>query len=258
VDNSPYAALDFDALLRLVDERGAAFRAAVAAAPDLDATVPTCPEWSVYDLAEHIGVRRPFWAAVVAAGPADAPPEPPVLAAAPKDREALVAWLAQSTRQLVDALREAGPDRGCWTWWGDSQSPRTTGAVARHQLQEIAVHTYDAQLAAGVPASLPDAVAADGIDEFLHTCVATTSPWPHEPARVDFLAEDGRSWRLDLSASGARVVRRPAADVTPDASARATAAQLVLMLHGRVPLDSLRLEGRARIFEQMAEWEPEV
>ena len=26
---------------------------------------------------------------------------------------------------------EAGPDHGCWTWWGTSQSPQTCGAVAR-------------------------------------------------------------------------------------------------------------------------------
>ena len=24
------------------------------------------------------------------------------------------------------ALRDAGPDRGCWTWWGPSQSTRLT------------------------------------------------------------------------------------------------------------------------------------
>ncbi|MGW3046285.1 ferredoxin, partial [Kitasatospora sp. NPDC001159] len=31
----------------------------------------------------------------------------------------------------------------------------------------------------------PDEVALDGVDEFLSTCCATTSPWPHEPAVVD-------------------------------------------------------------------------
>lgn len=45
---------------------------------------------------------------------------------------------------MLDAMRAAGPDRGCWTWWGNSQAPETSGAVARHQIQEIAVHTYDA------------------------------------------------------------------------------------------------------------------
>lgn len=61
--------LEFPDLLRLIDERSAAFRAAVAAAPSLDAQVPTCPEWTLMDLARHIGAGRRAWAATVAAGP---------------------------------------------------------------------------------------------------------------------------------------------------------------------------------------------
>jgi hypothetical protein len=73
----------------------------------------------------------------------------------------MLAWLAASTQELLDALREAGPDRGCWAWWGASQSPRTCGAVARHQLKEVAVHTYDAQVTVGAPQPLPDEVDGD-------------------------------------------------------------------------------------------------
>lgn len=185
--------LEFPALLRLIDERSAAFRAAVAAAPSLDVRVPTCPEWTLFDLAEHIGEGRRDWAATVAAGPAPAKSAAQGAPAAPREREALLAWLAESTEQLLDALRKAGPDRGCWTWWETSQSPQTCGAVARHQLQQIAVHTYDAQITVGAPQPLPAEVALDGVDEFLSTCVATTSAWPHKPAAVDFHACEGRS-----------------------------------------------------------------
>ncbi|MBN0042794.1 maleylpyruvate isomerase family mycothiol-dependent enzyme [Streptomyces actuosus] len=263
-------ALDFPALLRLIEERSIAFRDAVTAAPSLDVQVPTCPEWTLLDLVHHLGEVRRFWAATVAAGPAGAPPpeaggeDTP---AAPREREALSAWLAESTEHLLGALRESGPDRGCWTWWGTSQSPRTAGAVARHQLQEIAVHTYDAHLTLGLPQPLPDEVAFDGIDEFLSTC-CTTSPWPHDPATVGFHATDGRSWRLSVSAEGARVTRLPAAgtvstaapgeDPGPaDASVRGTAGELVLALYGRVPLDSLELDGDRRLFDLLQAWEPE-
>ncbi|WP_374207174.1 maleylpyruvate isomerase N-terminal domain-containing protein [Streptomyces sp. APSN-46.1] len=123
--------------MRLIDERSTAFRAAVASAPSLDVQVPTCPEWTLFDLVRHLGEGRRSWAATVAAGPvATAKSASAGAPAAPREREALLAWLAASTQELLDALREAGPDRGCWTWWGTSQSPRTCGAVARHQLQE--------------------------------------------------------------------------------------------------------------------------
>ncbi|GAA3744920.1 maleylpyruvate isomerase family mycothiol-dependent enzyme [Micromonospora maritima] len=251
--------LEFPALLRLIDERSAALRAAVAAAPDLDLPVPTCPDWTLFDLARHLGEGRRSWAATVAAGP-DAPgritPEGP---AAPRDRATLVAWMADSTRHLLDALRDAGPDRGCWTWWGTSQSPRTCGAVARHQLQEIAVHTYDAQLTVGVPRPLPDEVALDGVEEFLSTCCTTTAGWPHGPATVDYHATEGRSWRQQLSADGVRADRLPGPTDAgaADASVRGTASELVLSFYGRIPLDSLHVEGDRALFDRLAEWEPE-
>ena len=263
--------LEFPDLLRLIDERSTAFRAAVASAPSLDVQVPTCPEWTLFDLVQHLGVGRRKWAAIVAAGPADAPPAKFAWEGAPaasREREALLAWLAAATQELLDALREAGPDRGCWTRWGGSQSPQTCGAVARHQLQEIAVHTYDAQVTLGAPQPLPDEVALDGVEEFQFTCCATTVAWPHEPAVVDYHATEGRSWRLWLSGDGARIARlsalgtfsATAAGVDPDAvdaSAQGTANELVLAFYGRIPLDSLKLAGNRRIFDQLVDWDPE-
>ncbi|GAA3463872.1 maleylpyruvate isomerase family mycothiol-dependent enzyme [Saccharothrix longispora] len=248
--------LAFPDLLRLIDERSIAFRAAVDSAPTLDAQVPTCPEWTLFDLVRHIGEGRRTWAATVAAGPADAPAPAPA-GTAPRERDAVSAWLAESTGLLVDALREAGPDRGCWTWWGDSQSPRTCGAVARHQLQQMVVHTYDAQVTAGVPEPLPVEAALDGVDEFLTTCCATTAPWPHEPATVDYHATEGRSWRLWLSADGARTAPlRTPGEGAVDASLRGTAGELVLALYGRIPVDSLGLDGDGRLFDLLMAWDP--
>ncbi|MET7288031.1 maleylpyruvate isomerase family mycothiol-dependent enzyme [Streptomyces sp. NPDC005573] len=262
--------LEFPVLLRLIDERSTAFRTTVASAPSLDGQVPTCPEWTLFDLAEHIGEGRRDWAATVAAGPAPAKSTAEGAPAAPRDREALLAWLAESTEQLVDALRKAGPDRGCWAWWETLQSPHTTGAVARHQLQQMAVHTYDAQITAGAPQPLPEEIALDGIDEFLSTCVTTTSAWPHKPAAIDFHASEGRSWRLTLDGDGARSTRLPgpgtlsatAAGQDPDpvstsVSARGTADELVLVLHGRIPFDSLETDGDRQIFDQLSAWDPD-
>ncbi|MGW3497181.1 maleylpyruvate isomerase family mycothiol-dependent enzyme [Streptomyces sp. NPDC001020] len=259
--------LEHPILLRLIDERSIAFRAVVASAPSLDAQVPTCPEWTLLDLAQHLGGVHRFWAAAVAAGPAAVPPaesEPELVEAAPREREALLAWSAASTQQLLDALREAGPDRGCWTWWGPSQSPQTAGAVARHQVQEAAVHTYDAQITLGTPQPLPDEAALDGVEEFLSTCCAWKSAWPHQPAAIDFQATEGRSWRLSLSSDGARSTRLPApgtaAGDRPDtavASARGTAGELLLALYDRIPMDSLELDGDRQLFDLLKAWEPE-
>ena len=245
-------------LLSLLEERSAAFRAGLAAAPDLEAQVPTCPEWSLRDLAQHLGASHRRWAATVAAGPADAPPDQAAWASeAPADRDALVAWSADGTAQLLSALRAAGPDRGCWTWWDGSQSPSTSGAVARHQVQHVTVHAYDVQATVGAAAPLPQEAALDGVEEFLHTCCATPSPWPHPPCTVDYAAAEGAVWRQWLSADGARSERLSADAPPADAVLHGSASDLVLALYGRVPVRSLQVEGDARLFDLLAAWEPE-
>jgi uncharacterized protein (TIGR03083 family) len=104
--------LEYSALLRLIDERSAAFRSAVAAAPSLDAPVPSCPEWTLFDLVQHLGTGQRWWATIVAAGPAEAPPAKDA-AEAPRELEALLAWYTGSNELLLSALREAGPEREC-------------------------------------------------------------------------------------------------------------------------------------------------
>ncbi|WP_353962536.1 maleylpyruvate isomerase N-terminal domain-containing protein [Streptomyces sp. NBC_00424] len=135
--------------------------------------------------------------------------------------------------ELLDALRKAGPDRGCRTWWGTSQSPLTCGAVARHRLQEIAVHTYDAQVTAGAPQSLPD--AAGRCRTRRQSTVSRSSCPP--AARRRALAAHAHRLRLPRHRGallapygrrdGARFTRLPAPGATPEATlgtTRATAA----------------------------------
>lgn len=265
IESRVHRTLTFPDHLRLINERSTAFRAAVATAPSLDLQVPTHPERTLFDLVQHVGMGRRKSAAIVAAGPADAPPERSAWddgTGAPREREALLAWWTESVEQLTSALREAGPDRGCWTWWDDSPSPQTSGAWARRQVPEIAVHTYDAQLTVGAPQPLSEEVALDGFDDCQFTLCATTVAWPHDPAIVDYHATEGRSWRLRLSRNGAQVAHlTPTAGEHPEtahASARGTASDLVLFFYGRILLDSLNFDGDRRIFDQLAAWDPSV
>lgn len=88
------------------------------------------------------------------------------------------------------------------------------------------MHTYDAQLTTDTAESIPQEAALDGAEEFLLTCCATATPWPHAPAVVDCHATEGRSWRLHLGPDGARAERLTAPAATPaDASARAGAVR---------------------------------
>lgn len=249
-----YTPLSFPDLLRLIDEQSATFRTVVASAPSLDVPVPSCPGWTLADLAQHIGQGRRKWARIVAAGPADGPVQ--VTDTLPEGREAVTAWLAEGTRLLLDSLRAAGPEGACWTWWADSQSPQNAWSVARHQLQELAVHTYDAQLALGKEEPLDSRIAVDGVHEFLTTCCATSSPWPHEPATLDFRTLEGEAWRLVLSGEGARVVAPD--ETAASAGVLESAGVVVLWMYNRVGLEGLDIAGEQVVFEQLRDWDPEA
>ncbi|MFD6417164.1 maleylpyruvate isomerase family mycothiol-dependent enzyme [Streptomyces sp. NPDC060194] len=248
--------LDFATLLRLIDERSAAFLRAVAAAPDVDVPVPSCPEWTLFDLVQHLGTGQRWWAAVVAAGPAEGPPAKDT-AAAPREREALTAWYAESNELLMSALREVGPERGCWTWWSAGVSPANAWAVARRRVHEVLVHTYDAQLAAGAAEPMPSDIAIDGVAEFLDTCNSTPAAWPHEPAAVHYHATEGRSWLLALDGTGAWPAPLPPAAAPPSVSATGTAEELLLFVWGRRTPSDLEVQGDRRVFERLIAWEPE-
>jgi uncharacterized protein (TIGR03083 family) len=243
--------LSFPEFLSLVDDRSAALRDAVVAASDLDARVPGCPEWSLRDLVAHLGEVQRFWSVVVRAGTADGPP-PSDAVADTQPHGDLLEWSAESTRLLLAALGEVGPDAAAWTWWGISDAPMTAGAVARHQVEEAAVHAYDAQETSGKPEPIPATVAADGVAEFLQVTFGSEGPWPHRPARVVFAAIEGPSWTLDLTPAGAKLDPSEGGDAV--ATVHGTASDILLALFGRVPLDRLRIDGDGAVVEDLRNW----
>ncbi|MFE3551131.1 maleylpyruvate isomerase family mycothiol-dependent enzyme [Streptomyces kronopolitis] len=149
---------------RILDET-ARLREIVRTA-DLSATVPTCPDWTLADLARHVGGAHRWVGTLVATraaenvDPADVPE-----GAGPEgaDPAALDAWLAAGAERMVAALREAGPDTEVWSW----TPARSAGFWARRMTHETVIHRADAALTAGVPFEVPAPVAADCLEEWL-------------------------------------------------------------------------------------------
>jgi uncharacterized protein (TIGR03083 family) len=243
--------MDFSEMLALVDERSIALRAAVAVAPDLEARVPKCPDWTLRDLVAHVGMVHRFWAVIVRTGEADGPPSREILGDTEPHGD-LLEWSAESTRLLLAALSEAGPDSPCWTWWPMAEAPQTSGAVARHQIQEAAVHAWDAQDTIGKPEPIPAAPAVDGVAEFLQVTYGAEGPWPHRPARIVFACTEGPAWTLDLTPSGARL--DPPAGGEPLATVHGPASEILLTLFSRIPLESPHIDGDEEVVRQLLAW----
>jgi uncharacterized protein (TIGR03083 family) len=246
--------LRFADMLTLIDDRSAALRDSAAEA-GLGAQVPGCPDWTVADLVTHLGQVQLFWAATVAAGPADTPPSEDVIG----DREPkgdLLAWSADATARLLAALSEAGPDRICWTWWEEFDlAPNTSEAIARHQVQEAGVHAFDGQQAAGHGQPLPAPVAADGVAEFITVELPTNGPWPYEPATVILETGPGGSWLLDLGPHGVHVLRGDEhGDTKPTVTVTADPSDMVLAFYRRDTARDLQIDGDAELVPQLIGW----
>jgi uncharacterized protein (TIGR03083 family) len=199
---------------------------------DFDLTVPSCPDWTIRDLIVHIGEVQRFWAGNLRAQDASSPWR------APPDRPAsdadLVSWMRASTDLLLSALRDVGAASPCWTWWGQ---PLTSGAVGRHQVQEAAVHRWDAELTLGTRAPLNEAVALDGVAEFLEVMGAAGAI--SLAGSVTLVATDtGSEWLAGEGTASRAVVRAAASD-------------LVLLHYRRLPLSSADTEGDTELAESL-------
>ena len=146
--------------------------AALVDGADLTLTVPSCPGWTLRQLATHVGRVQRWAARIVSTRSAQAIAFREVPGGRiPDDPAEHAGWLLAGADLLVTALSEAG-DAPVWAF-GEQ---RPAGFWARRMTHEATVHGVDAQLTlqaaagplslAGRPAIAPD-VAADGIDEWL-------------------------------------------------------------------------------------------
>jgi uncharacterized protein (TIGR03083 family) len=161
-------------------EAGAAALADVLDHSSPDLHIPTCPDWTLRELATHVG-RAHRWAAEIVRTRAEQPVpfrEVPDggLPAEPSQRGP---WLAAGARLLTESVQSAG-DEPVWSFLG----PRPAVFWARRMSHETLVHLADAQIAAGQPVTMDPGLAADAIDEWLTTMSGPNPGRQDERARA--------------------------------------------------------------------------
>jgi uncharacterized protein (TIGR03083 family) len=167
--------LDHDWLCERAEKEISTLAAVVADAPDVALDVPSCPGWTLTDLARHTGTIHRWVTAIVETEAAARVPFPEV--DSPRDSaDGWGQWLASGATPLLTALRSAGPLTAVWSWGPG----RTSGWWARRMLHETTMHRVDAELALGAGDPVIDpVVAADGIDEFLFNLPSARRPYRH-------------------------------------------------------------------------------
>lgn len=223
---------------RFLDEivlHTAAFADAVHTAGQ-DARVSSCPEWSVRDLADHLGaVHR--WCAATVSRPGEklvrrGPTDPPM----PEGDDDVSTWLLEGAATLTQAIRAAGDD----TLVGGFGRLVPVSFWARRQCHETLVHRVDAELAAGLPvlADVDPVIAADAIDEHLAMVAMGAQRRPglgtdgatlHLHATDEGLGDAGE-WVVTFGAEGPVVEH---AHRKSDAAVRGPARMLLTVLTSR-------------------------
>lgn len=198
---------------------------------NLDARVEHCPDWDVADLVWHLTDVHWFWRTIAAERLA-APPEESRRPQRP-ERGDLVAAFERGAAELVDVLRDADQEAPTWTWFPGRQD---VGFITRHQVQEAAVHHWDAAHAAGAPWTVRTEVAADAIEEFL-TCSLADQDDVRQLGRslsgplVLTATDTGSSWTVAQADPSAALLWTPTAD--GPATVTGTTADLLLWIYGR-------------------------
>jgi uncharacterized protein (TIGR03083 family) len=209
----------------------------------LAARVEHCPGWDVADLVRHVADVHWFWGTIAE----DNLPEPPdeSLRPGPVPDGELVDAFERGAARLVEILGAADQSASCWTWFPAQQD---VAFITRHQVQEAAVHAWDAANATGRTLLIDPAVASDSVDEFLTTSLADV-----EDAERDRLtalsgtfalhaADTGDTWTVtDGSVPGSLRMRRGNDDEAPSVTARAH--DLLLWLYERAPVDTGEVPG---------------
>lgn len=224
-------------MTRLDDERyyaeleaqTAALAEAVRGA-DPSTKVPTCPEWTVVDLVEHVG-RGQRWAATMVETRTVVPVRQTAVQA-PADA---AGWLRAGARRLADAVREAGPGTAVWSWSPD----RTAGFWLRKIAHDTLVHRWDADLTVGRDPEAAPELAADCVSDLLDAIAALSGD--HEDPVFAGLRGTGESLHFHATdTAGEWLVRRTPSAVEWEpghgragVAVRGRAVDLALLLNRR-------------------------
>jgi uncharacterized protein (TIGR03083 family) len=220
-------------------ETGAAGLADLLESNGPDLHIPTCPDWTLRQLATHVG-RAHRWAAEIvrtrAAEPISFREVPD--GALPAETSRRGPWLRAGARLLAESVQSADGEP-VWSFLGTVPA----GFWARRMSHETLVHLADAQIAAGQAVAMDPVLAADAIDEWLTIMSGPNPGRPDERARalpggavLHLHATDpglaGGEWLITNTADGIVVETGHAKG---DAALTGPAQSLLLVLMRRLP-----------------------
>jgi uncharacterized Actinobacterial protein TIGR03083 len=222
---------------------------AEAAGRDLDAHVPSCPDWNVAKLVIHMGQHHRWVADSVRRGGG-----PPVDQPKPGLRgDELIAWLRQGVGDLADLLERSEDEAPAWSWSGDNR----VGFWRRRTALETLVHRWDGENATGETSPLDPVLASDCVDEMLFIFAPRYgSAYAGQPGTTSLsLTDTPGAWAIGFTSGEVPTTERggdgpPPSDVTIEGRAE----DVSLFLWGRRGPDVVKVNGDEDLARPMLDW----
>jgi uncharacterized protein (TIGR03083 family) len=223
------------------------------AGPDeLAAKVPTCPEWTVADLEDHVATDYLHKAETMRLGafPEEWPPQ--------RDPEPPAAYLRRAYEAMAEQFASRAPGDHATTWYPPDQ---TVGFWIRRMAHESVIHRIDGELSLGADrAAIPEDLAIDGIDEVLTTTlVYSAQEWPEDfegglPAKGEtaLLRAADAAWLITFGEGV--TVDRDAAGAVADVTLTGDPASVLLWVWRRADAGTLTEQGNEVVAAKLREF----
>ncbi len=210
---------------------------AVVRTRPLEAPVAACPGWDVKRLVTHLGDVHRWATYALTHGRA---PDPDPGFEPPSDDE-LAVWIVDGAAGLTAAIEAGDPDAETWHPFPLEQR---RWVWARRQAIETAIHRWDAEQAGGAAAPIDPRLATDGVHEYVEMGLPRVLRReqvgaPDASLHLHCTDVDGE-WLLWGDGGDYRML--PIHD-KGDAALRGTAADLLLVLMGRVDRSAIEVLG---------------
>jgi uncharacterized protein (TIGR03083 family) len=211
-----------------------------------DTPVPTCPEWTVSGLVQHVGQTQHWVSELVERRVTDPSELPTEMAEVPAEAEAWPAFLSGAAARAAAACSDAALEAPVFNAAGDD---RTGAQFWLHSLlNEAVIHGFDAAAAAGLDYDLDADIAAGLITN--HLTMLTSPTWvARRPESADAMhgTNETLHWHATdepgLGTAGEWFIERHPGGARwqhghrkADVAVRGPATSLLLVLTRRLPL----------------------